>query len=465
MHKLLNLCIWCVSLITDKLRQRCVIVALLISLTFCSVSLADEPQKGVDDRQKVPPDDVLSTLLSEDDRPTQASVNGLVIGEFIIKGNDKTQPITIMREVALDIGDIPTQKQALADAQAILNLELFESVELEMVGNNMVITVEEKWYILPIPRLSANVSGDSSYGLSVKWYNFRGLNDTLDFAVYQSRHSDDELDDSLTYRIRYSAPFFLNTDTDLNIGVRHDEDANDDDEFGAYNSERSEFSLGGSRWITRYGPQHGWRHSLGMRWQHVKFDRSVPGLQDGQAVSLSAGIEYRNQEFQLYSESGIRLSYEIETDLGFLGNDYNFTRQRLDVEWKQPGPIRHHTLSLRGQLGIANGGRLGTDAYSIGGKSTLRGYKSDDLDGNVYYALRAEYLAPVFKSQSVRAFVFLDVADIYADLDDINSSNPAASAGLGFRWRITEIVDVEIELGFGIPFGGDDEPQAFGGKV
>lgn len=406
-----------------------------------------------------------ATPAIADDEPVQASVNGQAIAEFVIEGNDKTKPITIMREVALDIGDVPTQEQAMFDAQAIMNLELFESVEFAMVGNQMRIMVEEKWYILPIPRFSANVSGDSSYGVSVKWYNFRGLNDTLDFAAYQSKHADDELDDSLTYRIRYSVPFFMNTDTDVSVGIRHDEDANDDEDFGQYNSETTELSVSASRWLTRYGPRHGVRHGVGLSWENVEFDREVPDLEEGQALFFSAGVEYLNQEFKLYSESGVRVSYDIVTTLGFLGSDYNHTRQRVEFDWLQPGPIEHHTLRFNAKLGIANGGRRGTQAYSIGGDNTLRGYKADDLDGDVFYSLRLEYLAPVFKSRSVRAFVFMDIADVYADLDDLDSSNPAAAAGFGIRYRITEIVDLELELGVGIPFGGDDEPQAFGGKV
>lgn len=395
----------------------------------------------------------------------KVSVNGQVITDIVVAGNDKTKPVTILREVGLQVGDIPNHEQASAAAQAVLDLELFESVAIQMQGSRLIIRVEEKWYILPIPRLSANVEGDSSYGLSVKWYNFRGLNDTLDFAVFKSTHADKALDDSLTYRIRYDAPFVMNTDTNLNVGLRHEEDALSDDDFGQYNAKTNQLDIGISRWLVRMGPQQGWLHGIGLHWQDIQHDRPVPEVDEGQVTSLSASIEYRNRAFRLYSEAGTQASYTIETDLGFFNNDYHFTRHRLQWDWRTPGPHKHHTLRLGAQLGIATGGRQGTQGYSIGGQRTSRGHTSGDLDGDVFYALRVEYYAPVFNKSYLRAFVFMDIADIYADLDDLGHSNPVVSAGFGLRWRITEIVDLEVELGLGIPFGGDGDIKAFGGRV
>lgn len=401
----------------------------------------------------------------DEEEPVTAQANGMVIESIRFKGNDKTKPVTMLREMQLEIGDAPTQETLEKAAQAVMDLKLFESVSADMQGNDLLVTVEEKWYILPIPRLSANISGDTSYGLSVKWYNFRGLDDTLDFAVYQSESADDDNGGSLTYRLRYDIPYIFNSDTDVDVGIRHRERIDEDAEVGDYLVKSDSAEIEMDRWWERYGPRHGWRHGFGLHWENQSFDREVPNREEGQATSISGQIEFENTQFNLYSDSGLRFRYRIRTDLAFLDNDYNFTRQNLSVNWQNPGKFKHHTFEASAQIGFASGGRLNENAYSIGGDSTLRGFPSKDgLDGDAYYAARVQYFAPAFGEPAVRVFVFLDVADVFEDIQNLHTSNFQASAGFGIRWRITSIVDTEIEIGVGIPFTGE-QPEAFGGKV
>jgi len=67
--------------------------------------------------------------------------------------------------------------------QAIMDINLFKSViieeQIEKSGVILQVTVDEKFYILPLPTLSRSNGGDISYGAYIKWYNMFGMNYTF----------------------------------------------------------------------------------------------------------------------------------------------------------------------------------------------------------------------------------------------------------------------------------------------
>jgi len=117
----------------------------------------------------------------------------LKVDQILVTGNDVTEPEIIIREMITKEGaytDVETLNQ---DLKRIYNLGLFNRVDImpypsSPTSYNIIITVEERFYILPIP-IGGFKEGDLNkfwVGLNLKWQNFRGRNETLglSFGVF-----------------------------------------------------------------------------------------------------------------------------------------------------------------------------------------------------------------------------------------------------------------------------------------
>ena len=119
-----------------------------------------------------------------------------VIESIEIKGHKKTKDRIILRELTFKIGDTinPLNKNYHTERsrQQLLNLYLFNEVQIAFENHKAVIYIKERWYIWPSPKLNHAdrnfnqwwLSKDPerlTYGLDLEWYNFRGRNETLKF--------------------------------------------------------------------------------------------------------------------------------------------------------------------------------------------------------------------------------------------------------------------------------------------
>lgn len=113
----------------------------------------------------------------------------LYIEQIIIQGNKVTDPEIILREMQTKENEYTTIEVLKRDWERIYNLKLFTKVDImplpsSQKGYSLVISVEETFYILPIP-IGGIKDGDLKkiwVGLNLKWNNFRGRNETLGLA-------------------------------------------------------------------------------------------------------------------------------------------------------------------------------------------------------------------------------------------------------------------------------------------
>jgi len=122
-----------------------------------------------------------------------------VISDIIIEGNKVTKARIILRESTLQVGDSlfwGNLKAGMIQTQRnVMNLELFNFVEVQPIQINnteiiVLITVQERWYIYPVPILEIAQTNFNTwwetkeirwlnYGVSLKHFNFRGLNQKI----------------------------------------------------------------------------------------------------------------------------------------------------------------------------------------------------------------------------------------------------------------------------------------------
>ena len=109
-----------------------------------------------------------------------------------IIGNKKTKDNIIIREMAFRVGDTLNNLEYSIDQsrRQLLNLFLFNEVEIKAEDSIVLVKVTERWYIWPYPKLTyadRNINQwlltkDPKrliYGTDIEWYNFRGRNETI----------------------------------------------------------------------------------------------------------------------------------------------------------------------------------------------------------------------------------------------------------------------------------------------
>lgn len=175
----------------------------------------------------------LSALTPATAAGTDANDSTVIINDIIFRGNKITKDHIIHRELMFAKGDTLRERNlaALLDQsrENLLNTSLFNFVETEVVpvnGHparvNIVFVFTERWYIWPWPVVEfADRNFNTwwqdnrdlsrmSYGLVLKWNNFRGRKESVDFTA---QFGYNEL-----YGFDYTLPY-LNKNETFGIGL------------------------------------------------------------------------------------------------------------------------------------------------------------------------------------------------------------------------------------------------------
>lgn len=111
-----------------------------------------------------------------------------VVDSIRIIGNKTTEEFIILREINFSIGDTLTEQSAHYNRERVYSLGIFNKVFFipSIIDQNGILTInlEESWYIYPVPFIEAkeNDLKKLSYGLYLRYKNFRGRNEDLTAA-------------------------------------------------------------------------------------------------------------------------------------------------------------------------------------------------------------------------------------------------------------------------------------------
>ncbi len=372
------------------------------------------------------------------------------ITEIRFEGNSVTKDHILKQEMTVQIGDVADPEAIENSRQAIMDLGLFEWVRWELTdapeGKVLTVSVEEKYYILPLPLLDADPDGSYSYGAEVRFDNLGGLNQRLKLKLDSSDAVDktDALKREVSAEYVYprigGSPYNLNADLEVE---RREFDIVEDSAEAHYRREFRQAGVGLSRWLDTFGPSRGWL--LGGRFALEQRDFSrLSGaslLEDDQAVTVSGSVVFDALHDHGYYRSGGITGYRTDFGLKELGSDYFYNRHTFFYR-RYHAFGGGHNLNWQAQLGLANGRKFGGFAYDIGGSDTLRGY--DTIDGNAMVLGNVEYLKPVWRK--LRGVVFADVGNVYPGVLETDLTDLRTGVGLGLRWDVTWFVDLSLRL-------------------
>ncbi len=409
--------------------------------------------------------------------PPPAAATEPVITAIRFVGNSTTRPQIMLEEMRVHVGDPADPLRIEQSRQAIMDLGLFKSVtsalEPSPGGVVLVITVDEKYYFLPIPRIGHDQNYNITWGGELRWDNIDGRNQSLRI-IDDAEKASTAPGKTTTLSLDYSYPRIIGTPYEVDFSIARTRTpvltTNNGVATGYQQiSRNSNFIF--SRWYEREGPTVGWRAGVGFVWRrlsnNVGFGDAV-GLAQGKAAGFSFVLENIRVHDLVYSRAGRDFGYSGEYGATLLGSDNNYTRHLFYYrEYKTMFNKPYHTLEWQLQIGLSSSPLLGSPyAYALGGGSSLRGYADSSITGNAFVLANVQYLAPLFGHNAFRGVVFTDIGNAYPRNSAIDFSGLKTSVGTGLRLKLNSFVkvDLRLDIAYGLE-GGETKVYASSSEI
>jgi outer membrane protein assembly factor BamA len=391
-----------------------------------------------------------------------AAPSAAIITRIEFVGNRVTEPRIMLQEMLVKDGDVADPSLIERSRQAIMDLGLFVSVRAALETDEdgaavLRITVKEKYYILPVPKLNRDEQNRFNPGAELTLNNLAGLNQTLKLR-YETQVADGLSGGNIkTTSLGYAYPRVLGGQylfsTDISQSHAPAELVTDGVLESLYELQAWTASVQVSRWIAPTGPSRGWQVGGGLVWRHNNYDyvsyAQTDTFQNSQAVGVTVLGQFLDVHDYLYSRGGVQYGYTGEYGMPLLGSDTLYTRhaffyRRYILLEGRP----HENIDIQALLGLSSGDMFSGDtyAYGIGGSRNLRGYASGSITGNAYTVFNIQYLRPFFGYYPLRGVVFLDIGNAYPSNDQLHLGDLKWSTGLGLRFRLKSFVNIELRV-------------------
>ena len=258
----------------------------------------------------------------------------VTISTITLKGNNRTKPYIILREMVLHQGDtisIKDLNKKLAQSRnQVFNTALFVDVVVyaaEKVGTQIAINVDvkERWYFFPLPYFKLVdrnfnqwlVDQKASlervnYGIKFTQNNLTGQNDELNIWLITGY--------SQQINLRYTIPFFdKKRKSGFSVGFAHSTQ-NELNYITSFNKQLFLKNTFVVRSVTRadasytYRPDQYWRHSIQAVYLVESISDTVVKVNPNyypekrnqvKYLNLSYGISYVNTDYNAYPTKGI----------------------------------------------------------------------------------------------------------------------------------------------------------------
>ncbi len=391
---------------------------------------------------------------------------GTPIDRFVITGNDRTQEKFLQKWTGLGPGKILTPEALELAEQELLDRGLFREIRFASdrdTGGEVVLRLDlvEKRYTLLLPRASRNNDGDVKAGFRLRMNNLQGADRSFTALIQQEDQHDG--DDAEEIELKYSMEMF-DRPYELEWKVEHIVENTEVENFE--NIETSnEFSFVVARdwWI------EGWSIPLtlstGIIIEDVELDRPYPdsldAIEAGRFNRVEIGFRLDNVHRDRFRRFGSLYSLSLERGFDWLGSD--FTSNIVTFELRGFRPINpYDSFEYRLIFAASNDSPFGRLRFGLGGGSTLRGLEEFDDRGDARIFTNIEYVFAYRKRPQLRHTLFVDIGNVWDDLESIKLSDWEYTIGTGFRWKIDAFVKTDLFIDYGYDVE-NSEGKLYGG--
>jgi len=382
-----------------------------------------------------------------------ADAIGRPIEQFRISGNVKTQRKYILQWSELRVGQILTIPALDNAMQELRDTDLFKTIsfQTESLENGELtlhIILEERRFWLLLPRFSRNSDGDIKTGLRLRMHNLQGADRTLDVLVQHEDEADG--DDAEELRIRYKIPLYSKP-YDLAWQANHIIKNTREDDFK--NVETINFlGFDVSRdWnLAAFATPLTVRTSIAFedRALDEPYPESIEAREAGMFNRLRLRLEFDDVHRERYRRFGTFYGVGIQQGFDWLGSDYDSTI--FDFEAIGFNRLnRYDNFNYRFIFETSNNSPFDYPKYSVGGGSSIRGLEDFDERGDARWFTNLEYVFSYRKHPAIAHTLFIDLGNVYEDLDDVDFTDLNYALGTGFRWKIESFVKTELFLDYG----------------
>ena len=305
----------------------------------------------------------------------------LPIAKILISGNRHTKPLIIQREMKTQIGDTIDIATLQADQKRILNLGLFNRVELDTLhspeGVHLLIGVTERLYLFPFPIFFINEKdwGKASYGAGIVHTNFRGRNEIAALSGWAGYNP--------AFAVDYSNPWIFGA-AQMLTRFRFAVQRNRNRSFEKLGQEVDENRIGASWSIgKRFGLFTYLNLSLG--YTQLKFDPPVTGETldpSGRDRLPSAGLSlaYDRRDLFEYPRSGVFMRLWGQRT-GFNSEHVHYWRYGADLRGYKK-LYRNVSFGARAMTDLAQNKIPIYDRVFLGYSNRVRGHftRAEDKD-------------------------------------------------------------------------------------
>ena len=397
------------------------------------------------------------------------------IGEIIIQGNKRTKTYVISRQIKIKSGDLFNATKLRYTLGKLQGMGYFEDVNVGFEPSdqpdviNLVLTLAEaKTGKVGITLGYGSQSGMSG-GISYNDNNWLGRGQRFGVGF--------ELGDREQYWFSLEQPYMDQKVYAWRFGAykRKWEDLSfyDKDKFQFnYNENRKGIYMGTGK---KFSERSKLSWYLSTEWQDIEIfphkDATPTALQKEQMESgknFTVTGTLRRDNMDIYSpfSKGDMESINVEKGLDSLGGDWSYWKYWFEAKYYRPLDFlssflnRNMTiddvppiLALRLIAGDSDGYLPWAVGYTMGGDSTLRGYRDKHYRGDQMFLFNSEFRMPVHKNASLVFFYDLGKAWDTRTGDSFDLGNLAKGYGLGVRFR-TPIGNLRLDFA-----QGDDESR------
>ncbi len=326
------------------------------------------------------------------------------IDSVLIIGNKITEQDIILRELTFSVGDTVNYETLKYNRERIYSLGIFTHVELNITestnANVLVISVEESWYIYPIPfvELEDKDWDKISYGVYLVVKNFRGRNETI------SSRGALGYDPSLN--INYTNPYLIR---DKNIyfsaQLAYVDALNKSNTAeiiygGEFSHKFISASVSAGKRIMLYH-----RVGLNLSFDYIETPQYVKTISASndridKVISLGANYIYDTRDLAQFPREGMFASFEFKTK-GLGLDEINY--QVMTIDFRE---YRKIIGELGAKWRVASRMTFGDnvpyyDRSYLGLGERIRGYYTTEQEGHEYYLGSLELNYPLIKELNI----------------------------------------------------------------
>ena len=317
--------------------------------------------------------------------------------QFIVEGNGKTETAFIERKARACLGWQEAQNERNVDTstlrQCLINTRLFASVDVsrETVDGPIVIKVEDRWSVIPLPYIRFDAAGRRQFGFLLADSNLMGQGR---FAMIGGSISDTQSNTMAVYPDPSVAEsnFGLSFVASRAVSDVYPLGRDRHERLDGFHEERTTFvpSLG-------FALSQRWNSSFVMRRSLRRFSskEGFPAneLTDNVATSLGFALKYDATDFKFYFQEGLSGYVSGSTEM-MRSDDVRHLRSLMLTVSSQKAVFGHHALQVMGQLYRSIGGNK-SDLVRIGGARPLRGIPAQGALTAAYSAIGLDYQIPL----------------------------------------------------------------------